>query len=38
MVIYVENTDENADWIKTLSDDIQVSKNAKKLLKEIRRK
>lgn len=34
MVVYVEDTDENADWIKWRTDDIQVSEMAKQLLKE----
>ena len=32
--IEIDNTDENADWIKTLSDDVAISKAAKELLKE----
>jgi len=32
--IEIDNTDENADWIKALSDDVAVSKAAKELLKE----
>lgn len=34
MVVFVENTDENADWIKWRTDDIQVSETAKRLLKK----
>ncbi len=34
MVIYIDNTDENADWIKWRTDDVQVSEMAKQLLKE----
>ncbi len=36
--IGIDNTDENADWIKALSDDVKVSKDAKRLLKKVRRK
>ena len=38
MVIYIEDTDENADWIKWRTDDIRVSEEAKKLLLEISNK
>lgn len=34
MIIYVDNTDRNADWIKWRIDDIKVSELAKQLLKE----
>ena len=34
MVIFIENTDENADWIKWRTDDVQASEMAKQLLKE----
>jgi len=33
-VIKISDTDENADWIKVLSDDVKVSEMAKKLLKD----
>jgi len=32
--IEIENTDENADWIKWRTDDVKVSKLAKQLLKK----
>lgn len=32
--INISNTDTNADWIKALSDDVEVSEEAKKLLKK----
>ena len=32
MVIYIDNTDENADWIKWRTDDVQASEDAKRLL------
>lgn len=36
MVVYIENTDENADWIKWRGreEEIQVSEDAKQLLTE----
>lgn len=33
MVIKIGDTDENADWIKWRTDDVEVSEMAKKLLK-----
>lgn len=32
--VKISDTDENADWIKSLSDDVKVSEMAKRLLKE----
>lgn len=32
--IEISNTDENADWIKALSDDVEVSEAAKALLEK----
>ena len=32
--IEIDNTDENADWIKWRIDDVQISKAAKQLLQD----
>ena len=37
-LVYISNTDENADWIKWRTDDVKVSEMAKKLLKNMHRK